>query len=176
MQRERSYSDIPILEIPTPSQGCENCLLVKQLSFVKCRVNRHDWPMHQVPSRAYLIAPLFAPTLHVFLTPFWQVLAGNADEAVLAMIWQAIAWLFLQAVCLASFCPVLWLFRNAPLFKLNGFVLWLMAFALAVVASYYLFQSTALSWVSSLASAVLLFHWFRLRAQEQALAPGQCAA
>ena len=131
--------------------------------------------MHQVPSRAYLTAPLFAPTLHVFLTPFWQVLAGHAEEAIFAMAWQAIAWLFLQAVCLASVCPVLWLFRNAPLFKLNGFVLWPLAFAFAAVASYYLFQSPALSWVSSLASAVLIVHWFRLRAQEQVLAPGQRA-
>jgi len=131
--------------------------------------------MHEVPSRAYLIAPLFSPTLHFFLTPIWKILEGHAEEAVFAMAWQAIAWFLLQAICLASMCPVLWLFRNAPLFKLNGFVLWPLAFALAAVASYYLFQSPALSWVSSLASAVLIFHWFRLRAQEQVLAPGQCA-
>jgi hypothetical protein len=131
--------------------------------------------MHQVPSRAYLTAPLFAPTLHIFLTPIWRILAGHAEEAVFAMAWQAIAWLLLQGVCLASMCPVLWLFRNSPLFKLNGFVLWTLAFALAAVASYHLFQSPALSWVSSLASAVLIFHWFRLRVQEQVLAPGQCA-
>jgi len=131
--------------------------------------------MHQVPSRAYLTAPLFAPTLHVFLTPIWQILAGHTDEAVLAMVWQAIAWFLLQAVCLASVCPVLWLLRNAPLFKLNGVVLWSLSFALATVASYCLFQSPALSWLSALASAVLIFHWFRLRAQEQVLAPGQCA-
>jgi hypothetical protein len=128
--------------------------------------------MYQVPSRAYLAAPLFAPTLHVFLTPIWHVLDGRAEEAVFAMAWQAIAWILLQAICLASMCPVLWLLRDAPLFKLNGFVLWPLSVALAAVASYCLFQSPALSWLSSLASAVLIFHWFRLRAHEQALALG----
>ena len=131
--------------------------------------------MQQVPSRAYLTAPLFAPTLHVFLTPIWQILAGRAEEAVLAMAWQTIAWLILQAICLASMCPILWLFRTAPLFKLSSFVLWLLSFALAAVASYCLFRSPALSWLCSLTSAVLIFHWFRLRAQEKVLAPGQCA-
>jgi hypothetical protein len=131
--------------------------------------------MYRLPSRAYLAAPLFAPTLHVFLTPIWQVLAGRAEEAVLAMAWQAIAWFGLQAICLASICPVLWLLRNAPLFKLNSFVLWPLSFTLAALASYSLFQSPTLSWLSSLASAVLIFHWFRLQAQKQVLAPGQCA-
>lgn len=132
--------------------------------------------MHPAPSRAYLAAPLFAPTLHVFLTPIWQVLAGRAEEALFAMAWQAIAWIFLQAICLASMCPVLWLLRSAPLFKLNAFVAWPLSFALAAVASYSLFRSPTLSWLSSLASSVLVFHWFRLRAQEQVLAPGQCAS
>ena len=143
---------------------------------MKCRVRRHDLPIHQIPSRAYLAAPLFAPTLHVFLTPIWKILAGRAEDAVFAMSWQAIAWPLLQAICLASMCPVLWLLRNAPLFKLNGFVLWALSFALAAMASYSLFRSPTLSWLSALASAVLVFHWFRLRAQEQVLAPGQCAA
>jgi len=69
-----SFSDLPhIGDAPTITVMGELFLANKPL-FVKCRDRLHDWPMHQVPSRAYLATPLFAPTLHVFLTPIWQIL------------------------------------------------------------------------------------------------------
>lgn len=114
-----------------------------------------------VQPQAYLVAPLFAPTLHVLFTPAWLVLDGRANEASVAMAWQTIAWFALQAVCLATQVPVLWLLRRVALPRVPAPVAWTAATLLAALASYALLRASFISWCCALAASVLVFARFR---------------
>jgi hypothetical protein len=119
-----------------------------------------------VDSRGYL-APLLAPTLHVALVPLWSAFSGHAETALVAMAWQIIAWFFLEAVCLATISPLLWLFRRQILWRpVNRKVAGGMAFLFAVAASFMLFRSPLVSWLSAFVASAFAFGALQTRKDE----------
>lgn len=122
--------------------------------------------------RGYLVAPLFAPTVHVLLTPIWVILSGHTNQAFVAMGWQVIAWFAIEAICLATISPLLWLVRNQISRLAPGrSVAWSIATLFAVAASYLLFRSVASSWFAAFASAVVIFARFQVHENRSLQAP-----
>ena len=128
----------------------------------KSNVRRQMRP--EIDSRAYLFAPLFAPTLHVLLVPLWVALRGQSEAIVQATLWQVVAWFALEAVCLATLGPLLWLLREHILrVRLIRRIAWGCAALFAAASSYALFgaspesRSAVLSWFAALVSATFAF-------------------
>jgi hypothetical protein len=117
----------------------------------------------KIDPKSYLIAPLFAPTLHIFLTPIWAIVSNRMDRAFEAMAWQTIAWFALEAICLATMTPLLWLIRNqVSKLTLRRSTAWSIATLCAMAASYLLFRSALLSWFASFTSAAVIFAQFQI--------------
>lgn len=116
----------------------------------------------QADPRAYALAPVVAPTVHVAASIGWQVLAGRPELAVATAAWQAIAWFLLVPVVLATHPIALRVFR-APLLKLAQSLqpplAWAASVAAALVASYALvaFRMPVASWFAALASSAFAF-------------------
>jgi O-antigen/teichoic acid export membrane protein len=121
----------------------------------------------EVDARAYLLAPLLPPTVHVVLAPVWSVLSGRPELALSVMAWQFVAWFALQAVCLATMTPLLWLLRRSFVGRrLSKRATWTLAGLSSGLASFALLgpipalHSPAISWFAAFAAAALVFLGF----------------
>ena len=116
----------------------------------------------QAEPRAYVFAPLVAPTVHVAASAGWQVIAGRSDLAVTTAGWQAIAWFALVSFVLATH-PITLRVLRSPLLKLAHSVPALLSWAVSVVsalaASYILFVLglPVASWFAAFAASAFAF-------------------
>jgi hypothetical protein len=60
----------------------------------------------------YIIAPIFPPTLNIFLSPLFAIAAGKSENAIFTAVVMGAMWIYFLALSIFTVTPAIWLLRK----------------------------------------------------------------